>query len=48
MKSTIHRALQEAGKILLANFGKISTYAVKENQSNIVTQIDINSEKKIF
>jgi myo-inositol-1(or 4)-monophosphatase len=48
MKSTIHRALQEAGKILLANFGKISNYAVKENQSNIVTQIDINSEKKIF
>lgn len=48
MKSTIHRALHEAGKILLANFGKISNYAVKENQSNIVTQIDINSEKKIF
>lgn len=48
MKSTIHRALQEASKILLANFGKISNYSVKENQSNIVTQIDINSERKIF
>jgi len=48
MKNTIHIALREAGKILQTNFGKISDYSVKESQSSIVTQIDINSEKKIF
>lgn len=48
MKTTIHFALHEAGKILMDNFGKISNCAVKENQSSIVTQIDLNSEKKIF
>ncbi len=48
MKNTIHIALHEAGKILLENFGKISEYTEKESQSSIVTQTDVDSERRIF
>lgn len=48
MENTIRLALQEAGKILMENFGKITSYGLKENQSNIVTKADIDSEKKII
>jgi len=48
MENTIRTALHEAGKILLDNFGKITVYAVKENQNSIVTKADFESEKKII
>ena len=48
MEKTIRKALQEAGKILINNFGKISDYEVKESQSSIVTKADTESEKKII
>jgi myo-inositol-1(or 4)-monophosphatase len=48
MKETLHTALYEAGKILLANFGEINDYTVKESQSSIVTKTDIDSEKRIM
>lgn len=48
MKELLKIALHEAGKILLDNFGKISEYSIKENQSSIVTKADIESEKKII
>ena len=48
MKNTINLALREAGKILLENFGDISEYTEKESQSSIVTQTDMDSEKRIF
>jgi len=48
MKETLQFALKEAGKILLDNFGKITDYEVKENQSSIVTKADIDSEKRII
>lgn len=48
MENTIRKALLEAGKILLENFGKLTEYTVKESQSSIVTKTDIESEKKII
>lgn len=48
MENTIRKALQEAGNILMGNFGKITEYSVKESQSSIVTKADIESEKKII
>jgi len=48
MENTIREAMQEAGKILMENFGKITEYAIKENQNSIVTKADIDSEKKII
>lgn len=48
MENTTRKALQEAGKILMSYFGKISEYTVKESQSSIVTKADIESEKKII
>ena len=48
MKETLQSALKEAGKILLENFGKITTYELKESQSSIVTQTDVDSEKRIM
>lgn len=48
MKDTITTALHEAGRILLKSFGEISEYSIKENQSNIVTKTDIDSEKRIM
>ncbi len=48
MEETLLLAMQEAGKILLENFGKISEYEVKESQSSIVTKTDVESEKRIM
>ncbi len=48
MKNTILNALHEAGEILMKNFGKLTEYAIKENQNSIVTAADIESEKKII
>ena len=48
MENTILKALQEAGEILMANFGKLTGYTVKENQNSIVTKADFESEKKIM
>jgi len=48
MKEILLLAMQEAGKILLENFGKISEYEVKESQSSIVTKTDVESEKRIM
>jgi myo-inositol-1(or 4)-monophosphatase len=48
MENTIRKALLEAGKILLENFGKLTEYTIKESQSSIVTKADFESEKKII
>lgn len=48
MEKTIKKALTEAGKILLKNFGTLKEYSVKESQSSIVTKADIDAEKKII
>jgi len=48
MKTILTKALHETGKILLANFGKGSDYSVKESQSSIVTQTDVDSERRIM
>jgi len=48
MESTIKTALKKAGKMLMNDFGKVKTCDIKENQSNIVTQTDINSEMTII
>lgn len=48
MEKTIRKAFQEAGKILMNNFGIISDYEVKESQSSIVTKADVESEKRII
>ncbi|MDD5086222.1 MAG: inositol monophosphatase [Candidatus Nanoarchaeia archaeon] len=47
MELTIKTALKKAGKILMENFGKVDSYEIKENQSNIVTKADIDSEMVI-
>lgn len=48
MKQVLKIAMHEAGKLLLANFGKITDYEVKESQSSIVTKTDFESEKLIM
>lgn len=48
MKQLLSESLTRAGKILLENFGHISTYEIKESQSSIVTKADIDSEKAII
>ena len=47
MKPTIKTALKKTGKILMKNFGKLKSYDIKENQSNIVTKADVDSEMAI-
>lgn len=47
MQDTIIRALKSSGRILLDSFGRIGSIAVKQNQSNVVTEVDIASEKNI-
>ena len=47
MEDTIKQSLKVAGKTLLDYFGKINKIVIKENQSNIVTKADIESEKAI-
>lgn len=47
IKKILMESLHEAGRILLQNFGKIKDGSMKQDQNNIVTQADIDSEKKI-
>lgn len=47
MKTTIQKSLQASSKILMDNFGSIEKVEVKQDQSNIVTQADLDSEKAI-
>ncbi len=47
-KKTMITALRRAGKILLDNFGKTPKISVKEADSSIVTETDIQSEKIIL
>lgn len=47
MKDTLIEALHAGSKILMKYFGNLSSYDVKENQSNIVTLADLESEREI-
>ncbi|UCH15747.1 MAG: inositol monophosphatase [Bacteroidales bacterium] len=47
LKSTLIDALTEAGKIQKESFGKSTNISVKESVSSIVTEVDLESEKKI-
>jgi myo-inositol-1(or 4)-monophosphatase len=47
MKETLVRCVREAGALLLQHFGKVRHISVKENQSSIVTEADVASEKLI-
>jgi myo-inositol-1(or 4)-monophosphatase len=48
MKNTLLKALDKAGEALRASFHKTLTITVKENQSSIVTNADLESEKIII
>jgi myo-inositol-1(or 4)-monophosphatase len=48
MKTILMQALEQAGASLLHNFNKTLVITVKENQSSIVTNADIESEKTII
>jgi myo-inositol-1(or 4)-monophosphatase len=48
MKKILIQALEKAGASLLHNFNKTLVITVKENQSSIVTNADIESEKTII
>jgi len=48
MEKILKQALTEAGVILTQQFRKTTAYTIKENQSSIVTQTDIDSERKII
>ena len=48
MDLILKKALREAGRILMQNFEGFSAYTIKENQSSIVTQSDLDSEKAIM
>ena len=48
MKTVLMQALEQAGASLLQNFNKTLVITVKENQSSIVTNADIESEKTII
>ena len=47
-KKTMITALHAAGKLLLENFGKTQKISVKEADDSIVTETDIQSEKRIL
>jgi len=48
MKSVLIEALKNAGRIQMENFGKLLNEEVKESISSVVTEVDIQSEKKII
>jgi myo-inositol-1(or 4)-monophosphatase len=48
MKDTLIEALKISGEELLKNFGKHTDFRVKESQSSIVTQADLNSDSLII
>jgi len=47
LERTIEKALRASGKILIDSFGKIKKVNTKQDQSNVVTQADLDSEKAI-
>lgn len=47
MQETITKSLFAAGEILKSSFGKIQEIAIKQDQSNVVTQADFDSEEAI-
>lgn len=47
MELILKKALRKAGSILMQNFEEFSAYTIKENQSSILTQSDLDSEKAI-
>jgi myo-inositol-1(or 4)-monophosphatase len=47
VKETIKEALISSGRILMDHFGKAKTVKEKNNQSNVVTEADLASEKNI-
>jgi len=47
MKDIIFKALKSSGKILMEDFRKINKVSIKQDQSNIVTETDLKSEKNI-
>jgi myo-inositol-1(or 4)-monophosphatase len=47
-KTTITRALQTAGSVLMKHFGKVTDIRVKENLSSVVSEADLESEKAIL
>ena len=47
MENTLKEALKAAGKILLDSFGKLQKISTKQDQSNVVTQTDLDSERAI-
>jgi myo-inositol-1(or 4)-monophosphatase len=47
MKQTLIECLQGGGETLMGYFGKIESIRVKESQSSIVTQADLESERRI-
>jgi len=48
MKEFINEALLKSGQVLMKYFGKLDEYSVKQDQSNIVTKADIESEQTII
>ena len=48
MKHTIIECVTSAGKVLMEHFGKVSEVSRKQDQSNVVTEADIASERCII
>ncbi len=48
MESTVIECATSAGKLLLRHFGKVRNVRVKENQSSVVTEADLASERHIL
>lgn len=47
LQKTLENSLKKGGEVLLKYFGNITEISVKQNQSNIVTAADLESEKCI-
>ncbi|MCU0430882.1 MAG: inositol monophosphatase [Cytophagaceae bacterium] len=47
VESTFRKASDEASRILMNSFGRIGEIHLKQDQSNVVTQADFDSERKI-
>jgi myo-inositol-1(or 4)-monophosphatase len=48
MKQILIKALQESGKLVMNQFGKIQPFQVKEYNASIVTEVDLASENLII
>jgi myo-inositol-1(or 4)-monophosphatase len=47
MKEVLLQSLQLGGETLMGYFGEIESFRVKESQSSIVTQADLESERRV-